>query len=336
MLRSRPRPMRALPLALAAIFSLVACGGDSEEEGDEWRMNIGWAPGDVKTEAAIEFARELEELSNGDISILEYPGSTLMPSEDAAQELSSGTLAIMADSAGFFEGVAPFTRVLSVPFREHDNPANLIQQGTRAREILDEALAESNLKLVAAWESGPIGVVSTEPLETVEDLDGQPLRAGSVVAGDCLKEAGASIVVLSGSEAVDAMRRGIIVGSTIDQVGVQSRGYDDFADYFVKWEVQPNPSTIMMNLDEFEALSPELQEAVMDAGAAVSERAVTAVAEADEAGQAELESAGMTMADVDPEERLKLSAMCDDIVADSLAEIGSPDAVEEFLAEIEQ
>jgi TRAP-type C4-dicarboxylate transport system substrate-binding protein len=330
----------ATSLALAACQQAVpATGGGSPgstgpsaEKTYEWRMNISHPPGDIKTKYAEEFAKLVQDRSNGRIKFLTFPGSTLMSSEDSAKETSSGTLKIDANGPNFYEPIVPFMRLLSVPFVGLDmtDIRRIISPGTRGREIVDKALATANLKLIALWDAGTLGLVTQESLNTVASLKGKSIRASGQVTAACLRAVGGSVVTMSGTEAVDAMRRHIIAGSTIEVASIKTRGYDAFAKYWVDWRIQPAGLGIFMNLGEWEALPSDLQGIVLEVAKDVEERADAASLAEQQGDQAILEKGGMTFVEVDATQRAELRAACQKDIDAGIAQMTPADLVHEF------
>ena len=237
--------------ALGLGLSLMA---PAEAQQFKWRQNVQWGPTDVNTKYQKLFADRVTERTNGAITIKQFPGSTLMKAKEAAKETSRGTLKIDGNASMFYEGFVPFLKLFSLPFTglTASDMRDLIKPGSEGRKIVDEALATNNIKLLAFWDGGTAGLVAKEPLPTVDSLKGKKLRIAPKVAGGVLRLIGAQVISMPGSEAVDAMRRGVVEASSIEPKGIISRGYYDVAKFWNDWSILPIGATIMINLEEWE------------------------------------------------------------------------------------
>jgi TRAP-type C4-dicarboxylate transport system substrate-binding protein len=298
-----------------------------------WRMNINAAPADIKAQAAVEFADLLKQRTNGRITIQTYPGSTLMSATDAAKETVTGTLSIDANTGFNYEPIVSFLQLWSLPFYGLDmtDVRQIILPGSQGREIVDKALAASNLKLVAVWEAGRLGFVTYQPLNTVASLRGQQVRVSGSVLTECIRTVGGAPISMTGSEAVDAMRRKIVVGSLMEPTGIKTRGYDEFAKYWVDWRASPNSVGIFMNLKVWQGLSTDLQQIISEVGQDVEKRADATALDAQKQALDALKQGGMTIVDVAPEEREKLRAACKAPIDKAIAAATPADLVHEFV-----
>lgn len=300
----------------------------------EWRQNVQWGAADIKTRFVKEFGDLVTERSKGAIKITQYPDSSLLKADDAAKQTSRGAVPIDATAWFSYEKFVSFLRVVSVPFLglNATDLRQLVRPGTQGRKIVDEAFAQHNIKLLAVWEGGPLGLVTFDPLNTPESLKGAKLRISGAIASAALRAAGAQIVVMGGAEAVDAMRKRIVVGSTIEPTGIKSRGYHDFAKYWVDWRLFPNPASMQINLGVWNQLPKELQDIVWTTAQEIEEKADRAVIQAQEAALDEVVSKhGMSLAKVAPSDQAKLRATSRQAVDAAVAELEPKDSVREFL-----
>ena len=312
-------------MACAGILGLgLSLAAPVEAQEFRWRQNVLWGPTDVNTKYQKLFADRVTERTNGAITITQFPGSTLMKAREAAKETSRGTLKIDGNASMFYEGFVPFLNLFSLPFTglNASDMRLLIQPGTEGRKIVDEALAHHNVKLLAFWDGGTAGLVAKEPLPTLESLKGKKLRIAPKVAGGVLRLVGAQVISMPGSEAVDAMRRGIVEASSIEPKGIISRGYYDVAKYWNDWSILPIGATIMMNLDEWNRLPESMQEIVWNTAQEIEAEVNRAAQEAQDAALEDVvANRGMTVVRIADAERAKLRAAGVDFIKETVAAI---------------
>jgi len=109
-----------------------------------------------------------------------------------------------------------------------------------------------------------VWIYANKEIKTIADLKGMKMRAAGVRA-DVMKNMGASVVVLPGSEMVPAMERGVIDAMEYSSINcTYPLGFCDVAKYLY---MHPTKSTSpinlwVVNLDKWNALSPDLKKAV--------------------------------------------------------------------------
>lgn len=321
---------------LALLAAGVLTGPAPADAASEyrWRQNVLWGPADIKTRFQKEFADLVAERTKGAVKITQFPGSTLMKATDAAKETSRGTLKLDGNASMFYEPIVPFFKLFTLPFYDLSGTdfRELLKPGTRGRQTVDEILTPYNLKLLAVWEGGTSGLVAYESLPTVESLRGKKLRVATEVSGNVLRAAGGQVISMSGAEAPDAMRRRIIDASAIEPTGIKSRGYHDFAKYWMDWDIVPITAMIMMNLDEWKRLAKELQDVIWATAREVEERADKAMLESQAAALAEVTTKhGMTVVRIDASEKDRLRTLGQSVINDAIGKLTPPAHVQEFV-----
>jgi TRAP-type C4-dicarboxylate transport system substrate-binding protein len=226
------------------------------------RLNTSFPAADGQTKAVERLAATLKDKTAGAVNITVFPGDALASSTNAALSISRGTYDLDMRAAVFYEGILPAFQLLSAPFSglTGDKVLELLAPGREARKIIDDQLAKKNVKLLSMWSLGWPGIVSMEPLNTVESFRGKKIRMASVFIGaDVLRKHGAEVVLMSGAEAVDALNRRLIDGGTTGPTAMRSRGYHNFAKYWQMWGVDAAPAILTVNLDVYNKLSPANQ-----------------------------------------------------------------------------
>lgn len=325
-------PVIAATLLLSLSVGSLSVGA-AEKAEYLWRMNVIAGPTDIKTRFHQEFANLVEERTNGKIQFKLFPASSLVPAGQAATQVSSGVLKIDANGPNYYESVVPMFRLLALPFYGLDmsDLREVMKPGTRGAEIMDEALAKANLKLLTMFEAGNLGFAAFEPLDTVASFRGKKLRISGGPTADCLRAIGAEVVTMGGAEAVDSMSRRVVDASTIEPTGILSRGYNDFATHWSNWSPQANGALIMMNLDEWNSLPSNLRDIVWQTAQEVGERANAAVGAEQAKALEKVVSGGMTAVEVENSEREAIRAQCRDIIEAAVAGIEPQDRAREFV-----
>jgi TRAP-type C4-dicarboxylate transport system substrate-binding protein len=125
--------------------------------------------------AEKEFAKKIEELSDGRIKVEVYTGGQLGDETTTIEQTQVGIIDIGRANAGPLTQFADSLGIFSFPFlfdsREH--MWNALESSLR--EDLFSDLKESDLIGLAFYDAGARSFYSTDPIETVKDLKGKKL-----------------------------------------------------------------------------------------------------------------------------------------------------------------
>jgi len=253
-----------------------------------------------------------------------------MTSKETPKELSRGTVELAGVVPAYFSGICPLLQMISpslFPLRVLEL-TEALQPGTEAASIVDKEMAPLKIKSIGTWAQGDIGYLSLKPLSRVEDFRGERIRTSTPPNAQVLTAIGADPTVMPGSEAVEAMRKGIVMASTNDARGCFSRGYEDFAKYYNAWVAIPQLGWITVNTDALNALPPDVR--------AIVEEEAVAAGKDNTVSMQQLESAAlyrmtweteMAILSISPEERAKMLAVSEPIHREIAAGIG-PNAIQ--------
>ena len=174
-----------LILAMSMIFSITACQSDNEEDPAEADDNVvyDWKGAYVLTEdnpgseGLKEFARLLNEKSDGRIQLDLYFGGQLGTEKDTLEALQMGGLDVMIASTATLSNFTDSQIVWDLPY--------LFETRDKARGVLDsevgkaylDRLSDVSIKGLTYYENGMYAIGAKEPLGTLEDLKGKKIRS---------------------------------------------------------------------------------------------------------------------------------------------------------------
>lgn len=274
-------------LALVGMFVLAACGngeteenaeadteasGDGEEETYEFRLGH-IAPDDhIWNEGAKKLAEELEERSDGRMTMELYPGGQLGNDADMVQQIQSGSLDfglitnahLTSESDAFSAWFAPF---LFDSYEEALEASNT--------ELADEILATLDGQGVKAMDymfSGHRTMMFTEKIETPEDISGLTLRVTpSPALEDWYRMLGASPESIPLPDVYQSAQTGVIDGMEMDLDAAVTSNFNEVTGYGAMTNHMVWPSVMVMNEDLYGNMSEEDQKIVEESMAAASE-----------------------------------------------------------------
>ncbi len=146
-----------------------------------------------------------------------------------------------------------------------------VYRDPKVREIYDRTLGEIGLKFwfVTQWDPSN-GIWTKEPVSSLSDLGNMKIRAGGYFKTIGLETLGTSPVSVSGAELTQAMISGTIDGVMASLNFGNSIGLSQISKQYTLTPLSPTWTAVtVLNKEKFEALPPDLQQAVMEAGEVV-------------------------------------------------------------------
>lgn len=206
-------------LGLAFLFvlsmSLIGCSEDNAEsaDGDVTVLKLGHiqSESDLWHDGALKFKEEVENLSDGEMTVDIYPNSTLGGDRDMAEGMQMGTIDF-ALIAGVLSNFEPSIQLLELPYLlENEEEYNNIVHGEVGEEIADRVLESSNIRILNWWDRGPRHITANKPIETMDDIQGLKIRIPEIKAmEDTWREMGASPITMAWSEVYTGLEQGTI------------------------------------------------------------------------------------------------------------------------------
>lgn len=248
------------------------------------------------------FAQALAAATDGKVDVQIFPNSQLGSEEEANEMVERGTIAGNAASAA---GIAPTVKevdLLNFPFifndldhfyRVLDGPI-----GVRLAKQIEEDL---DCVVLAWWFSGIRNVWnSTRPVTVPGDLDGLKIR---VIASPIVRESfdalGALPSTMSFGELYSAVQTGVLDGAESDHTDLLVEKFYEVTEYVSMTEHLYLAAAFIFSKKQFDKLTPEMQQAVRDAGAATAQIQRKAMESKNESSLAELKELGIKFNDVE-------------------------------------
>lgn len=212
------------------------------------------------------WAKRVEELSNGDISVKVFPGSTLIASDESFTAVSSGSVTASNMIGGFQTGDIPELAAITMPFLFDDYAHYKRAVDGGLRDLVSAWYEAKGIKLLSFFPKGNDQVFhKSKFLIAPEDFIGAQIRGVGGASDDVLRALGANVVRLPTTEVTQGLQRGVVDGLVTNCVAHIGRSWFEQSPYASVVSLKNDIEGLGMNLDVWNGLTPEQQKVVTDA-----------------------------------------------------------------------
>jgi TRAP-type mannitol/chloroaromatic compound transport system substrate-binding protein len=289
--RYTPLIILLLVAVLVAVLGLWAAerargartNGDAQAVGAEptgkqyhWKLITTWPknfPG--LGMAAENFARSVDEMSNGRLTVRVYGAGEIVPAFGVFDAVSQGVVDAGHGAAYYWKGKVPSSVFFtSIPFGLNAQEMNGWLHYGGGLELWQEAYAPFNLEPLAGGNTGvQMAGWFNKEINSVEDLKGLKMRIPGL-AGEVFAAAGGTAVRIPGGELYTSLQTGVI--DALEWVGPYNDlalGFHEVARYYYYpgWHESGSTLEFIVNKDSLAALPPDLQAVVKYASRAANQ-----------------------------------------------------------------
>ena len=242
----------------------------------EWKMVTSWPKNFPGLGMGPErFAKSVEEMSNGRLTVKVYGGGELVPPLEVFDAVSSGTAEMGHSGAYYWKGKDPATQFFAaVPFGLNAVEINSWIHYGGGQELWDEVYSPFGVKPLAGGNTGvQMAGWFNKEINSPDDLKGLKMRIPGM-GGEVLKRLGGVPVNIPGGELFTALQTGAI--DATEWVGP----YNDLAFglykaasyyYYPGWHEPGTMLEFTINLEAWNKLPADLQAIVQTAARAVNQ-----------------------------------------------------------------
>jgi tripartite ATP-independent transporter DctP family solute receptor len=260
-----------------------------------WR---GWNihPADYPNGVALDqFAADVEEATEGRLSVEIFHGGVLGSQPDAIEQLRAGAIQVANFNMGPMGPIVPATNVLSLPFL-----FSSVDQMHRAMDgeigqRFSDAMAEKGIVALAWYDSGSRSLYNSQrPVMTPADVEGLKIRVmNNDLYVQMINQLGGNATPMAFAEVFQSLRTGVIDGAENNYPSFESTNHFEVARYYSITDHLILPECVCVSKTAWDALSAEDQEAVRAAARASAETQRELWNERSAASRAAVEAAGV-------------------------------------------
>ncbi|MDN5586119.1 MAG: DctP family TRAP transporter solute-binding subunit [Brevibacterium sp.] len=266
------RTMLGWCAVLVALVLLVSgCGTnfgttDDGKQKYRWKMTVTTGSTSTWYLAAEKFAKDLEEETNGRITLKVFGNERLSAGEATAgvEQLMDGAKDFSYNSPIIYSAVDPRFGAVTAPF-----VFDTVEEGQDALageggDVYSDYLSEHGVHLLGFGESGMRQLTNTHhPIHTPEDLHGLKFRIpGFGLYTDLYRALGSNPTTMPFGEVFTALQQGAIDGQENPIDVIHSANLQEVQPYLTLWNYSYDPLVFGVNEKLFESLDDEDQKLV--------------------------------------------------------------------------
>lgn len=260
--------------------------------------------GDPRHEVMLNFAKNVEEGTGGEVTVTVFPDSTLGGERELFEQAQAGIteLALVGSVVANFY---PAWSIIDMPFMWRDRE-HLVEfvNSEYAKEWSEDMAETLGVEMLAFLERNPrILTSSKKPVRSVEDLQGMKVRVPNInVYTDTWRAFGVEPVPMPAADFYLALRLGTIEGMENPVEVMYHWKIHEVSEYLMPTEHMRSGFFLIASKQFMDSLTEEQREVVREA--ALTAQAELAAANAEGAATLfeKLEEAGMTIVeDIDVE-----------------------------------
>lgn len=307
--------MQIKKLIGAAAFAVTAFAtiapAQAADYKSEYKLSIVVGTNFPWGQGAVIWSDLVRERTDGRINIKVYPGTSLVQG-DQTREFTAIRQGVIDMAIGSTINWSPQVKELnlfSLPFLMPDYAAiDALTQGPVGEQIFD-VLSEKGVVPLAWGENGYRQLSnSVREVKAPEDIKGMKLRVvGSPLYIDTFTTLGANPTQMSWADAQPALASGAVDGQENPlSIYAGAKLYDVGQKYLSLWNYVADPLVFVVNKEVWDSWSDEdqkiVREAAIEAGQQEVEIARKGVTEQDDSLLKEIESHGVTVTTLTPEQ----------------------------------
>ena len=312
--------MRSLGIAAGFAAILTATPAWAETK---WVMATGYPDDSYFTENIRQFIQEIEEKTNGELTIDLRSNDSLIKHDAIKRAVQSGQIQIGEIRLAVYGNEDPIYDLDNLPnlVEDYDDAWKLMEA---QKPYFDEIFASNGMRVLAYAPWPGQGFYTAEPVTSLEDLKGQSIRIYSRQTQKMGELLGMEATILPFAEIPQAFSTGLIEALwTSAQTGTDVQAWD-YVEHFTYTGSMHNKNAIIVNEAALQALDEETREIVIAAGERATERGWELSKQAAEAREQMLRDNGMQTAQA-PEDIMQRMAEIGEVMVAEWREVAGED-----------
>ena len=296
-----------LLLIVAAMMVPLFAGGSSESNQIVLTLSEVHAEGYPTTLADYEFARLVEERTEGRIKIDVYSGGTLYGEETGSIEaLQIGDLAFARVSASPVASYVPALNVIQLPYlyRDGEHMWQVLNGEIGQQMLADIEESGSGLVGLCYYDAGARNFYTTTPVNSVEDMAGLKIRLQNnpMMVEMVQLLGGNGVTGIGPNDVYSAIQQGTIDGAENNWPTYESMGDYQVAPYFVLDGHTRVPEILLASKAVLDTLDPADVEIIKECAKETQAYEIEQWALREQSSEEKVTAEGVVVAELTPEQ----------------------------------
>lgn len=268
---------RSKAMVLGISLLCIPLAAEAQQAKVEWVYTNGWARNHIQIGVpADEWIKRIEEATEGRVSIRHVSDGTLLKPEAALEGISRGVAECGAIQPAFTPGLLPISStlvgLLDVELGNKLDLEGITRIAHKLYDEFDEISGEFQAMGVTplVWTpASPYAIISKRPTKSLDDVQGQKIRAFGTTLPKFIAAMGATPVAMAFGEMYTSVQTGVIDAGLTDPPSMISTRLYEIAKSVLttgpNWGTSLALPTILhvCRNDALDALSEEDREAVL-------------------------------------------------------------------------
>lgn len=257
-----------------------------------WKLATGYRAESFHTENIVQFGKDVETATKGQLKIEVAPNNTLFKLADIRQAVQDGKVQSGETIMTSMVKDIPIAGADSIPFVVPSYP-RAARLWELQRPGIEKEFSQRGLKVLYAVPWPPQGLYTTRPLKSPSDFKGMKMRTynqSTVRLAEMLGAKPVDIPMVDVGKAIGEGRMEAMITSAV--TGVENKVWGPIKYYYEINAWYPK-NIVFVNQKSFDALTPDARAAVTQAAIAAEKRGWTASEAAATSATKELQANGI-------------------------------------------
>jgi TRAP-type mannitol/chloroaromatic compound transport system substrate-binding protein len=227
---------RVLFFAIALMVAVaLAAPALAQQAPIKWKAQTLWNAQERPQKTFEDFCKRVKVLTNGRLEIEPFPAGAIVPVNESLTALQGNVLQAIHVWPGYFSGRNPAFAALSDFIFAYEQPWELdaFMHYKGGLEMLRELYKPFSVYTVGVMCWGVESWPSKKPIRNMDDFKGLKIREPQGMEAEFMAKAGASVVVLPGTEVFSAMDKGVIDATNWGTASINDKtGIHQVAPFF--------------------------------------------------------------------------------------------------------
>ncbi|NRH26453.1 TRAP transporter substrate-binding protein [Pseudomonas sp. MS19] len=298
---------KASALIMACAFALSS---PSLMAQTTFRISLGGSAGGSQEAMTKVFVKELKEKTNGQYDAKLFLNSQLGSEEDTINDVSMGLLDFSVVAINNITPFSPTLGVFTLPYVVQSvEDAVTLTQSAAAEKLVENTVRDSGTRIVGWTFSGfRVFTNSKRPVKSLADLQGLVVRVPkNEIMIDTYKAWGVNPTPMSWSEVFTALQLKVVDGQDLSIIDINSARFYEVQKYLTPIHYNFLIEPIIMSESLFQEQSPEVQQAIIEAGKAATLASERFLKEQEALALENLKERGMEIDELDEAEWIKIA-----------------------------